>query len=190
MAFTGTVGAASAHLPVEVDRMLAATMLAVSALAGRVAPHARHTALGSVAAVRRAGRRVSPLHCSAPVADSSTAEAPPAEGPAVKKRVLSGVQPTGVLHLGNYLGAINQWVANQAIHDNYFCIVDLHATTQPHDPKELTLATYRTAALYLASGIDPKQSRIFVQSHVPAHSELMWMLNCATPIGWLERMIQ
>jgi len=110
--------------------------------------------------------------------------------PAVKKRVLSGVQPTGMLHLGNYLGAIRQWVANQELYDNYFCVVDLHAITAPHTPKELTKDTYRTAALYLASGIDPEQSRIFVQSHVTAHAELMWLLNCATPMGWLEKMIQ
>ena len=111
-------------------------------------------------------------------------------GSAVRKRVLSGVQPTGALHLGNYLGAIRQWVANQELYDNYFCVVDLHATTAPHVPKELTKDTYRTAALYLASGIDPKRSRIFVQSHVTAHAELQWLLNCATPMGWLEKMIQ
>ena len=104
--------------------------------------------------------------------------------------MLSGVQPTGVLHLGNYLGAIRQWVANQEEYDNFFCVVDLHATTAPHTPKELTKDTYRTAALYLASGIDPERSRIFVQSHVTAHAELMWLLNCATPMGWLEKMIQ
>jgi tryptophanyl-tRNA synthetase len=113
-----------------------------------------------------------------------------AEPPARQKRVLSGVQPTGVLHLGNYLGAVRQWVANQDKYDNFFCVVDLHAITAPHVPKELTKDTYRTAALYLASGIDPARSNIFVQSHVPAHSELMWLLNCATPMGWLEKMIQ
>jgi tryptophanyl-tRNA synthetase len=100
------------------------------------------------------------------------------------------VQPTGSLHLGNYLGAIRQWVANQDDYDNYFCVVDLHAITAPHVPKELTLSTYRTAAIYLAAGIDPARSHIFVQSHVREHSELAWMLNCATPMGWLERMIQ
>jgi len=110
--------------------------------------------------------------------------------PATRKRVLSGVQPTGVLHLGNYLGAIRQWVANQDQYDNYFCVVDMHAITSPHVPKELTKDSYRTAALYLASGIDPKRSKIFVQSHVTAHAELQWLLNCATPMGWLEKMIQ
>ena len=107
-----------------------------------------------------------------------------------KPRVLSGVQPTGLLHLGNYLGAIKQWVANQDRYDNYFCVVDSHAITSQHDPKELTKSTYRTAAMYLACGIDPVRSNVFVQSHVPAHSELAWLLNCATPMGWLERMIQ
>eukprot|EP01041_Mallomonas_annulata_P013665 gene13665-29055_t len=107
-----------------------------------------------------------------------------------KKRVLSGVQPTGSLHLGNYLGAIRQWVANQDLYDNYFCVVDLHAITVPHDPKKLEQETLQAAAMYLASGIDPKRSRIFVQSHVRAHVELAWLLNCVTPINWLERMIQ
>ena len=79
---------------------------------------------------------------------------------------------------------------SQELYDNYFCVVDLHAITSPHVPKELTKDSYRTAALYLASGIDPKRSRIFVQSHVTAHAELMWLLNCATPMGWLEKMIQ
>ena len=83
-----------------------------------------------------------------------------------KKRVLSGVQPTGSLHLGNYLGAIRQWVANQDLYDNYFCVVDLHAITVPHDPKKLRDDTLQSAAMYLASGIDPKRSTIFVQSHV------------------------
>ncbi|KAJ1638914.1 trpS protein [Pavlovales sp. CCMP2436] len=110
--------------------------------------------------------------------------------PPAKKRVLSGVQPTGVLHLGNYLGAIRQWVDMQDEFDNFFCVVDLHAITSPHVPKELTESTYRTAALYLACGIDPKRSRVFVQSHVRAHAELCWLLNCVTPMGWLEKMIQ
>jgi len=126
---------------------------------------------------------------AAPPLESAPA---PADGgtPAIKKRVLSGVQPTGSIHLGNYLGAIQQWVRNQDVYDNYFCVVDLHAITSPHVPKELTSSTYRTAALYLASGIDPARSRIFVQSHVKAHTELTWLLNCVAPIGWLERMIQ
>lgn len=129
--------------------------------------------------------------CSMAAPDGSEAAGAGAtEAGGAKKRVLSGVQPTGALHLGNYLGAIRQWVANQELYDNYFCVVDLHATTAPHVPKELTKDTYRTAALYIASGIDPARSKIFVQSHVTAHAELMWLLNCATPMGWLEKMIQ
>ena len=105
-------------------------------------------------------------------------------------RVLSGVQPTGALHLGNWLGAIRNWVALQRDHDTFFCVVDLHAITVPHNPAELAEHTLTTAALYLACGIDPSQSTVFVQSQVPAHSELCWLLNCVTPLNWLERMIQ
>ena len=107
-----------------------------------------------------------------------------------KQRVVSGVQPSGNLHLGNYLGAINNWVQNQKDYDNFFCVVDLHAITVPHDPKTLAQDTYTIAALYLACGIDLEYSTIFVQSHVTAHSELAWLLNCITPLNWLERMIQ
>jgi tryptophanyl-tRNA synthetase len=104
--------------------------------------------------------------------------------------VLSGVQPTGALHLGNWLGAIRNWVDLQATHDTFFCVVDLHAITVPHDPARLAEDTLTTAALYLACGIDPQASTVFVQSHVSAHSELCWLLNCVTPLNWLERMIQ
>ena len=104
--------------------------------------------------------------------------------------MLSGVQPTGAIHLGNYLGAIKNWVALQEQYDAFFCSVDLHAITVPHDPKELYECTAKGCALYIACGIDPKRSTVFVQSHVPAHTELAWLLNCATPIGWLEKMIQ
>ena len=107
-----------------------------------------------------------------------------------KQRILSGVQPTGNLHLGNYLGAIRNWVEIQSNYDNFFCVVDLHAITVPHDPKTLANDTYTIAALYLACGIDLEYSTIFVQSHVTAHSELAWLLNCITPLNWLERMIQ
>lgn len=107
-----------------------------------------------------------------------------------KPRVLSGVQPTGNLHLGNYLGAIRNWVEIQQEYDNFFCVVDLHAITVPHDPKLLAGNTLTTAALYLACGIDLECSTIFVQSHISAHSELTWLLNCITPLNWLERMIQ
>ncbi|CDF33545.1 unnamed protein product [Chondrus crispus] len=107
-----------------------------------------------------------------------------------RKRVLSGVQPTGALHLGNYLGAMRQWTANQDLYDNFFFVVDLHAVTTPHDRKTLSDTTLSSAAMYIAAGIDPKKSRIFVQSHVRAHAELTWLLNCSTPMGWVERMIQ
>ncbi|MBD1943495.1 tryptophan--tRNA ligase [Coleofasciculus sp. FACHB-712] len=108
----------------------------------------------------------------------------------VKQRVLSGVQPTGNLHLGNYLGAIRNWVEGQSQYENYFCVVDLHAITAPHDASTLAENTYKIAALYLACGIDLQYSSIFVQSHIPAHSELTWLLNCITPLNWLEDMIQ
>ena len=107
-----------------------------------------------------------------------------------KPRVLSGVQPTGSLHLGNWLGAIRNWVDLQQTHDTFFCVVDLHAITVPHDPAVLAENSRSTAALYLACGIDPKQATVFVQSQVPAHAELAWLLNCVTPLNWLERMIQ
>jgi tryptophanyl-tRNA synthetase len=107
-----------------------------------------------------------------------------------RPRVLSGVQPTGALHLGNWLGAIRNWVNLQDSHETFFCVVDLHAITVPHDPARLAEDTVATAALYLACGIDPDRSTVFVQSHVSAHSELAWLLNCVTPLNWLERMIQ
>ena len=107
-----------------------------------------------------------------------------------RPRVLSGVQPTGALHLGNWLGAIRNWVDLQSSHDTFFCVVDLHAITVPHQPAQLAEDTLSTAALYLACGIDPDRSTVFVQSHVSAHSELAWLLNCVTPLNWLERMIQ
>lgn len=107
-----------------------------------------------------------------------------------KQRVLSGVQPTGSLHLGNYLGALRQWTNNQDIYDNLFVVVDLHAVTVPHDRKALPKDTIQAVAMYLACGIDPSRSKVFVQSHVSAHAELTWLLNCNTPMGWVERMIQ
>lgn len=108
----------------------------------------------------------------------------------VRPRVLSGVQPTGALHLGNWLGAIRNWVDLQKSHDTFVCVVDLHAITVPHSPAQLAEETLSTAALYLACGMDPDHCSIFVQSQVAAHSELCWLLNCVTPLNWLERMIQ
>lgn len=107
-----------------------------------------------------------------------------------KPRVLSGIQPTGDLHLGNYLGAIRNWVDIQQDYDSFLFMADLHAITVPHDPTKLAESTYKVAALYLASGISLDHATIFVQSHVPAHTELAWLLNCITPLNWLEDMVQ
>ena len=109
---------------------------------------------------------------------------------ATARRVFSGIQPSGEIHLGNYLGAVKQWVAGQRDRTNFFCIVDLHAITVPQDPKTLAEQTRSLAAIFLACGIDPKLSTLFVQGHVAAHSEGCWLLNCITPVGWLERMTQ
>ena len=100
------------------------------------------------------------------------------------------MQPTGNLHIGNYLGALKNWVRIQNDYECIFCIVDLHAITQYQEPKELRAKIEEIAALYLAAGIDPKTCSIMVQSAVPAHAELAWMLTCVTPVGWLERMTQ
>ncbi|KAL8146879.1 tryptophan--tRNA ligase, chloroplastic/mitochondrial isoform X3 [Apium graveolens] len=108
----------------------------------------------------------------------------------VRKRIVSGVQPTGSIHLGNYLGAIKNWVSLQNTYDTLFFIVDLHAITLPYDTRELSKATKDTAAIYLACGVDTSKASVFVQSHVRAHVELLWLLSSATPIGWLNRMIQ
>ncbi|HLA97917.1 MAG TPA: tryptophan--tRNA ligase [Anaerolineales bacterium] len=107
-----------------------------------------------------------------------------------KTRVFSGIQPSGKAHLGNYLGAMRRWVAEQHQKENYFCIVDMHAITVPQDPHRLRRLTRELAAVYLAVGLDPQVSTIFIQSHVPAHAECSWVLNCVTPLGWLERMTQ
>ena len=105
-------------------------------------------------------------------------------------RIFSGIQPTGNLHLGNYLGAIRNWVALQHDYECIFCIVDLHALTLPQDPDELRAATREVTAAYIAAGIDPERCIIFNQSTVSAHAELAWLLGCLTPLGWLNRMTQ
>src|SRR3982074_787303 len=105
-------------------------------------------------------------------------------------RIFSGIQPTGNLHLGNYLGAIRNWVALQHDYECIFCIVDLHALTLPQDPDELRAATREVTAAYIAAGIDPERCIIFNQSTVSAHVELAWLLGCLTPLGWLNRMTQ
>lgn len=106
------------------------------------------------------------------------------------KRVFSGVQPSGDIHIGNYLGAMRQFVALQDDYDCFFCVVDLHALTVPQDPVELKKNTIELAALYMAIGLDPKKVTLFVQSHVSAHAELAWLLQCITYFGELSRMTQ
>jgi len=108
----------------------------------------------------------------------------------MKARVLSGVQPSGNLHIGNYLGALKNWVRIQHDYDSIFCIVDLHAITVYQPPEELRAKILEIAGLFIASGIDPKHSAMVVQSAVHGHAELAWLLTCVTPVGWLERMTQ
>jgi tryptophanyl-tRNA synthetase len=105
-------------------------------------------------------------------------------------RVFSGIQPTGSLHLGNYLGALTRFVAMQHDYECIYCIVDLHAVTMPYRPDELRSSTREVAAGFLASGVDPERCIIFNQSRVRMHSQLAWMLGCQTPLGWLNRMTQ
>ncbi|HEX6513411.1 MAG TPA: tryptophan--tRNA ligase, partial [Chloroflexota bacterium] len=107
-----------------------------------------------------------------------------------KRRVFSGIQPSGDMHLGNYLGAIKNWVEGQHENENIFCIVDLHAITVPQDPKELHRRSRELAMIYIAAGLDPTSTAIFIQSHVKEHTELAWLFNCVTPIGWANRMTQ
>jgi tryptophanyl-tRNA synthetase len=106
------------------------------------------------------------------------------------QRVLSGVQPSGALHLGNYLGALKKFVDLQHRMDCLFCVVDLHAITVWQDPAQLSAQTREIAAAYIASGVEPGKATIFVQSAVPAHAELAWILNCVARLGWLDRMTQ
>ena len=106
------------------------------------------------------------------------------------KTAFSGIQPSGNLHIGNYIGALSQWARVQNETDAIFCVVDLHAITVPQDPKTLKEKVVEMAALYIAAGIDPKKAHIFVQSENPDHTELTWILNCIAPFGQLERMTQ
>jgi tryptophanyl-tRNA synthetase len=107
-----------------------------------------------------------------------------------KKRIFSGIQPTGSIHIGNYLGAIKNWVKLQNDYDSIFCIVDLHALTNPEATNNMQKKIFDLATTLLAAGLDPKKCIIFVQSHVPEHTELTWLLNTVTPVGELERMTQ
>lgn len=106
------------------------------------------------------------------------------------KRVVSGIQTTGNIHLGNYLGAVRHWVNMHHDYECYFFLADLHSITMPHDPKQLRESIYSTTAIFLAAGLDPAGAVLFAQSDVKEHSELAWLLNCVTPMGWLKRMTQ
>lgn len=108
----------------------------------------------------------------------------------MKKRVFSGVKPSAHLHIGNLIGAIRNWVSDLDTRENIFCVVDQHAITVEYDPNELRALTRELVGLYIACGLDPQKANIFVQSHIPEHTELAWLLNCVTPMGWLERMTQ
>jgi tryptophanyl-tRNA synthetase len=108
----------------------------------------------------------------------------------MKARVFSGIQPTGSPHIGNYLGALKNWVKIQYDYDSIYCIVDLHAVTLYQEPAELRTKIEELAGMLLAVGIDPAHSSLVVQSSIPAHAELAWLLTCVTPVGWLERMTQ
>lgn len=107
-----------------------------------------------------------------------------------QRRVFSGIQPSGHLHLGNYLGAIRRWVDGQDDCESFICVVDLHAITVYQDPDDLKRQVRELTAMLLACGIDPQRTTLFVQSHVRAHAEASWLLSCVTPLGWLERMTQ
>ncbi|GKY91837.1 hypothetical protein MPSEU_000155300 [Mayamaea pseudoterrestris] len=196
--------------------LFAASLRSSTAFVGKNAHSSRPLLAGiskscnSQVSSSRIARFMSETASAAAAAPVKAAESS-ASKPLKIRRILSGVQPTGSLHLGNYLGAIRQWVDFQnnvyekdsmeetaadseelapIKTENFFCVVDLHAITMPQDPSELAESTLASAALYLAAGIDPKKSRVFVQSHVPAHTELAWLLSCMTPLNWLERMIQ
>src|SRR5438876_3099243 len=108
----------------------------------------------------------------------------------MKARVFSGIQPTGSPHIGNYLGALKNWARIQYDYDSIYCIVELHAVTLYQEPAELRAKIEELAGMLLAIGIDPTHSALVVQSSIPAHAELAWMLTCVTPVGWLERMTQ
>lgn len=106
------------------------------------------------------------------------------------RRVFSGIQPTGLVHIGNYLGAIKQWVELQNLHECFFCIVDYHAITIPYEPKEMQKNIFEAVVINIAAGLDPEKVTLFIQSHVPEHTELAWILNTITPMGRLSHMTQ
>ncbi|MDO8586314.1 MAG: tryptophan--tRNA ligase [Armatimonadota bacterium] len=106
------------------------------------------------------------------------------------KRIFSGIQPTGAVHIGNYVGAIKQWVDLQHKYESFFCIVDYHAITIPYDPSDMQQRIFDAVVDNIAAGLDPEIATIFIQSHVPEHTELTWLFNSITPMGWLGRMTQ
>ncbi|MEW5300566.1 MAG: hypothetical protein WDW36_003487 [Sanguina aurantia] len=165
----------SHHVPASVSARCLSTAAETAPAVSSTSHAASPAPAGAPAAVTH------PTELTGQVTESSTS---------IRKRILSGVQPSGKPTLGNYLGAIKNWVGLQDTYETFFCVVDLHAHTVPQDPAELRKATRMLAAFYLAAGIDPKRSSVFVQSHVPAHAELAWLLSCVTPVGWLNRMIQ
>ena len=177
--------------PLAAKRSVAVFSATTSPLRAGAAMRAPGTPRAVPGTPRRAFAHRSAVVAHASAATTETPAATAAPATERRKRVLSGVQPTGSIHLGNYFGAIKNWVGMQEDFDAFYCVVDLHAITPGnHDPKALKLSTRSSAAIYLAAGLDPEKSNVFVQSHVKAHSELCWLLNCATPIGWLEKMIQ
>src|SRR5579875_1939281 len=131
------------------------------------------------------GGRAMSVETQVPATQAATGK--PAEA-SMRKRVFSGIQPTGNIHLGNYLGAIRNWVATQEEFENIFCIVDLHAITLPIDPKELHFNSSKLAALYLACGLDPKYCNFFIHYHVRQLAEASWILECFTPMGWMKKL--
>src|SRR6266542_5038839 len=139
-----------------------------------------------------AARKVERLHLPTRTETSRRIPPPPRLGivPGLMGRVLSGIQPSGDFHLGNYIGAVRHWVTDQDRNDCFYLIVDLHAITLPQDPRELRSRTIELATILLAAGIDPERSTLFVQSHVPEHAELAWVLQCVATLGELRRMTQ
>ena len=130
------------------------------------------------------------IPCPTPRTSAPNTHLAPYAARGLKGRILSGVQPTGNLHLGNYLGAIRNFARLQHDYECLYCVVDLHAITQPQDPKLLAAQTREIAAAFLAAGVDGKKQIIFNQSMVPAHAQLAWMFNCVARVGWMNRMTQ
>jgi tryptophanyl-tRNA synthetase len=157
--------------------------------ANRLAGHYIRNQDHSIGPAREAFAAVNPLFDSDFVYDRTFPRTRMSLSPK-KARVLSGIQPTGSPHIGNYLGALKNWARIQYDYDSIYCIVDLHAITVYQDPRELRAKIEELAGMLIALGIDPAHSAVVVQSMVPEHAELAWMLTCVTPVGWLERMTQ